>query len=215
MLKTLKSKHLSFIVTIIAFFCAGKKSFSQEEPKERPFKKTHVEYSFLLIPNGFILNQSNYVNFTTGINFFTKISERWIGGLTTYGLFFVPSSSDIFTSSQGYHISGLFARYYPHNYFVKYYLEPHLGVGNLCVCSSNTTYSAGGIVRLNPFEGIYLGAGIGFEIKLSPYLTIKPNIKAFYLFNNEPDKHLHARPFLTFLFKPRPETPPVINNPRF
>ena len=214
MLKTLKNKHLSFILAIIAVLFAEKKGFSQEEPRERPFKKIHVEYSFLLIPSNFIFHQSRYTNFTTGINIFTKFSEQWIGGLSTYSLLLVPSGGDIRTS-QGYHISGLFARYYPPNYFMKYYVEPHLGTGSICVCTSNTKYSSGGIVRLEPFEGWYLGAGIGFEIQLTSHITMKPNVKAFYLLNDAPDKELHVRPFLTFLFKPYLEMSPIIYNPRF
>ena len=174
-----------------------------------------MELSFLPIPSGLIPNQLQYANFITGLNIYARFAESWYGGISTYGLFLVPNGQDVFTYSQGYHITSLFARYYPNNSLIKYFIEQHVGVGNLCVCTSTTAFSNGGIIRLKFTEGVYLGAGIGFDMKLTPFIIIKPNLKAFYILNNFEDKAIHLRPFLTFVFLPRFRNQPVIFNPRF
>jgi hypothetical protein len=205
-------KTLTFIFLI--FFT---KAFSQEESKELPFKKIYLNLSFLPIPHGILPNQTSFVNFMTSIDIYTKFATNWEGGLSSYHLWLTPKERNPFWSSEHFFITTLYARYYFQGNPYKIFLDISVGKGNLCVCDVNlsTSPSNGGIFRINPFEGNFIGTALGINLKISSFITVKPNVRAYYILNDFEAKGIHIRPLLTFQFFLKGESKSVINNPRF
>ena len=206
------------IITVFLFcsICIVNTGITQDNTVEKPFSKIHTEISLLPISRNFFRQQSFYDDYVTSIGFYTKINNNWYGGLYSYQLFLVLDGGDILKYTQPYFISNLFTRYYFSYQPVKAFWESSFGMGNLCACrpQSPNIVSARGLYRLDK-PGYYLGAAIGLDIYLNEFISIKPNLKAFYLFNDIKDKSIHFRPFLTFELRRRKNPPPVVYNPRF
>jgi hypothetical protein len=189
--------------------------FSQENPAERPFKKLHFNLSFLPIPTQVLPNQGNYSNFIVGGDIYTKVATNWEAGLTSYHIWLLPEGSNPLRYGQHYFISSIYARYYFTTKPYKFFWDYSFGKGNLCPCSAfNGVNAFKSIRRIGTTEGNYIGTSLGFVLKLSPSITLKPNIKAFYLINQFPETSFHIRPLLTFEFVAQKKLPAVINNPR-
>jgi hypothetical protein len=205
-------KVLTFFLNL-TFLVQG---LAQSNPSEKPFQKIYVNYSFLPIPKGILYRNSSYDNFITGIDIFTKVSENWYGGITSYHLWLVLGGNDIFRYTQPFFITSIFTRHYFTEYPIKSFWETSVGIGNLCQCNSKATliYTADGLYRTdNP--AYHLGAGLGMDIKFTHGMIVRPNVKLFYLLNHIEEKRLHFRPFLTFQFTKRYRQSPIIFSPRF
>jgi hypothetical protein len=196
------------VIAILQFytFC-----FSQEASLRTFLKRVNVDIGLLPIPANLIPGQSNSINFVTNLDLYYKVSNNWAVGVSSYHLWLTLEGTAVFGASQHYNITSIFSRYH-HENIPMLYFDFYAGKGNLCACGSS-----GDIYRLNPFQGTYLGLGTGLDIKLNKFLSIKPNLKAFYLLNNLNliNKGIHVRPFLTFQFFFPKENKSVINNPRF
>ncbi len=204
-----------FIIYFFSIFSLLK-GFGQKNSEEKHFQKVYAEFSFLPLPKSFFIQKSFYDDYITEVNLYTKISNEWYGGINSYHLFLVLDGADILKYTQPFFITSLFTRHYTYKSIFNIFLETSFGVGNLCQCrpSSPNIIAARGLYRLDKL-GFHFGSGIGLDIKLNEYITLKPNLKLFYLLNKIQDKNLHIRPFLTFQFPIHKKPPPIIYNPRF
>lgn len=191
--------------------------FSQQGTNnEHFFQKIYINYHFLPIPKDFISRDARYDHFVTGIDIYIKISDNWYGGISSYHLWLVWEGNRLFYYTQPFFITSIFTRHYFSDYPIKPYWEASIGAGNLCPCPIRIPgfFLADGLYRTDK-PAYHFGAGLGFDIKFTNGMIIRPNIKTFYLLNNIDGKRLHFRPSLSFQFAKRYRQPPVIFSPRF
>ena len=204
---------IAFLFSILFIVSKG---ITQHKIIEKPFSKIHTEISLLPIPKNLFIQESAYDDYVTSVGFYTKIANNWYGGLYSYQLLLLLDGANVLEYTQPYFISNLFTRHYFSYQPVKAFWESSFGAGNLCSCRPqfSNIISARGLYRLDKV-GFYMGTAIGLDIRLNNYITLKPNLKAFYLLNNIKDKNVHFRPFLTFEITRKAKLPSVIYNPRF
>ena len=203
----------------IVLFCSifiVSQGITQHNVLEKPFSTIHTEISLLPISKNLFIQESAYDDYVTSVGFYTKIANNWYGGLYSYQLLLLLDGANVLRYTQPFFISNLFARHYFSYQPVNAFWESSFGVGNLCSCRPqfSNIITARNLYRLDK-AGFYLGAAIGLDIRINNYVTLKPNLKAFYLLNDIKEKSIHFRPFLTFQITRKANPPSVIYNPRF